>query len=55
MLPSIIPDIGIVNVMHWTTALAAIALGAIAVTVAPLFDYRGLRKMDIPSTLRVME
>ena len=55
MLPSIIPDIGIVNVMHWTTALAAIALGAIAVTVAPLLDYRALRKMDIPSTLRVME
>jgi putative ABC transport system permease protein len=55
MLPSIIPDIGIVNVMHWTTALTAIALGAIAVTIAPLLDYRGLRNMDIPSTLRVME
>ena len=55
MLPSIIPDIGIVNVMHWTTALTAIALGAIAVTIAPMLDYRKLAKMDIPSTLRVME
>jgi putative ABC transport system permease protein len=55
MLPSIIPDIGIVNVMHWTTALAAIGLGAVAVTIAPLLDYRHLANMDIPSTLRVME
>jgi len=55
MLPSIIPDIGIVNVMHWTTALAAIGLGAIAVTIAPLLDYRHLATMDIPSTLRLME
>ena len=55
MLTSIIPDIGIVNVMQWTTALAAIALGAVAVAVAPLLDYRRLAAMDIPSTLRVME
>jgi putative ABC transport system permease protein len=55
MLPSIIPDIGIVNVMHWSTALTALVLGAIAVTIAPLMDYRALSTMDIPSTLRVME
>lgn len=55
MLPSIIPDIGIVNVMHWSTALAAITLGAVAVSIAPLLDYRRLAGMDIPSTLRVME
>ena len=55
MLTSIIPDIGIVNVMQWTTALAAIGLGAAAVTVAPLLDSRRLEAMDIPSTLRVME
>ncbi len=55
MLPSIIPDIGIANVMHATTAFAAIGLGALAVSVAPLLDYRRLATMDIPSTLRVME
>ena len=55
MLTTIIPDIGIVNVMQWTTALAAIGLGALAVAVAPLLDLRRLATMDIPSTLRVME
>jgi putative ABC transport system permease protein len=55
MLSSIIPDIGIVNVMQWSTALAAVGLGAIAVAVAPLLDARRLGAMDIPSTLRVME
>ena len=32
-----------------------LAVGIAAVTVAPLLTFRRLRRMDIPSTLRVME
>jgi hypothetical protein len=32
-----------------------LAVGIVAVTLAPLFTFRRLREMDIPSTLRVVE
>lgn len=37
------------------TVLLATALGVLAVALAPLLTLRKLRRMDIPSTLRVME
>ncbi len=49
------PDIKLTAVLSIGTVLTAVALGAIAVAVAPLLNYRKLRRMNIPSTLRVME
>jgi len=37
------------------TVLAAFAFGTVAALLAPLLTARKLRRMDIPSTLRVME
>ena len=55
MMPGIIEDIGIRNVLNTSTILAAIGLGVITVSIAPLFSARRLAAMDISSTLRVME
>lgn len=52
---SVSPDIQLQAVLSPTTVLTAVALGAVAVAVAPFLNYRKLRRMDIPSTLRVME
>lgn len=52
---SVSPDIQLKAVLSVGTVLTALALGAFAVAVAPLLNYRKLRRMDIPSTLRVME
>jgi putative ABC transport system permease protein len=49
------PDLGIVIAVAPTTIATALALGVLAVGVAPLFVYRRVRRMDVPSTLRVME
>ena len=49
------PDIQLNAVLSVGTILTALALGAIAVAIAPLMNYRKLRRMNIPSTLRVME
>jgi putative ABC transport system permease protein len=50
-----VPDIGIIPDVALQTIFTALALGIVAVAVAPLLTIRRLRKMDIPSTLRVME
>lgn len=55
MIPDVVPDIGVVDHLAWTTVALALALGVLAVSVAPLLSYRRLARMDIPSTLRVME
>ncbi len=55
LLPQTFPDFGIVTAVSTNTWLTAIALGVLAVTVAPLLTVRKLQKMDVPSTLRVME
>lgn len=46
---------GIALTLSGGTVLAAVLLGAGAVAVAPLFTLRRLRRMDVPSTLRVVE
>jgi putative ABC transport system permease protein len=38
-----------------STVATAIAFGVVAVAVAPVVTLRRLRRMDIPSTLRVVE
>ena len=54
-VPSVAPDIGIALTLSGGTVLAAVLLGAGAVAIAPLFTLRRLRRMDVPSTLRVVE
>jgi putative ABC transport system permease protein len=54
-VPRVAPDIGITLTLSGGTVLAAVLLGAGAVAVAPLFTVRRLRRMDVPSTLRVVE
>jgi putative ABC transport system permease protein len=55
LLADTLPDIEVLPTVAVGTVATALALGTIAVTLAPLFTVRRLRKMDIPSTLRVME
>ena len=55
LLPETLPDIGIVTFLAPSTVLTAVGLGVLAVALAPLLTSRKLRRMDIPSTLRVME
>jgi putative ABC transport system permease protein len=54
-MPRVLPDLGINATLSNTTLLTAVVLGVLAVAIAPLFTLRKLRRMDIPSTLRVME
>ena len=55
LLPQTFPDLGIVTAVSGSTWSTAVVLGVVAVTVAPLFTVRKLRRMDVPSTLRVVE
>ena len=55
LLPSTFPDIGMVIALSADTLVTAVLFGAVAVAAAPVLTFRRLRRMDIPSTLRVME
>jgi putative ABC transport system permease protein len=55
LIPETLPEIGIVTFLAPRTVLTAVGLGVLAVAAAPLLTSRKLRRMDIPSTLRVME
>jgi len=50
-----LPDIGVVPYVSLQTVLTAVVLGTVAVALAPLLTLRRLRRMDLPSTLRVVE
>ncbi|MFI7542231.1 FtsX-like permease family protein [Actinoplanes sp. NPDC049599] len=54
-IPSVLPEIGVSATLSARTVLEALALGVLTVTIAPLFTLRRTRRMDIPSTLRVVE
>jgi putative ABC transport system permease protein len=49
------PELGAVVSISPSTLLVAGAIGVLAVAFAPLLTVRRLRRMDIPSTLRVVE
>jgi len=49
------PDLGLIVTVSPGTIATAFLLGVIAVGLAPLFTFRRLRRMDVPSTLRMME
>ncbi|HEU4948260.1 MAG TPA: FtsX-like permease family protein [Kribbella sp.] len=54
-IPAVLPEIGVTATLSSATVLEALALGILTVAVTPLFTLRRLRRMDIPSALRVME
>lgn len=53
LIPQAYPDLWIVSYLAPATLLTAVVVGVGAVAAAPLFTLRRLRRMDIPSTLRV--
>jgi putative ABC transport system permease protein len=55
MLPGTLPDVTITSAVSSTTIWTAVVLGIVAVSIAPLFTVRRMRRMDIPATLRVVE
>lgn len=50
-----VPDLGLTTHIGARTVLLAATMGIVAVSAAPLLIVRSLRRMDIPSTLRVVE
>jgi putative ABC transport system permease protein len=55
LLGETFPDLGITTYLSPSTIAVALGLGILAVALAPVLTIRKLRRMDIPSTLRVME
>lgn len=53
--PRVSPELAAVMVLSPGTLIVALGLGVLAVGAAPLLTVRKLRRMDVPSTLRVME
>ena len=49
------PEIAVPTVIGGGTILATLVFGIVVVGLAPVFTARRLRRMDVPSTLRVME
>ena len=54
-IPNVMPEIGITVTLTAGSILAALLLGLGAVSIAPLFMVRRLRRMDVPATLRLVE
>jgi putative ABC transport system permease protein len=54
-LPETLPDLGLVTTISAPSLLVAAGVGLLAVAVAPLLGARRISRMDVPSTLRVME
>jgi putative ABC transport system permease protein len=54
-IEEVLPELGVIGSLSFgTVALAAFA-GVGAMAAAPLLTIRRLRRMDVPSTLRVVE
>ena len=51
----VFPELGVGITISTGTLVTAILVGVVAVAAAPLLGARRLRRMDIPSTLRVVE
>src|SRR6516225_10168319 len=54
-IPGVIPELGVTAALTGGSIVAALLLGIAAVSIAPLFTLRRMRRMDIPSTLRLVE
>ncbi len=55
IVPETVPDLEVWVVLSPRTLLIAAGVGIVACALAPLFTARRLRRMDVASTLRVME
>ena len=55
LLPDTMPELGIDAYLAPNTLVAIVLLGVLAVALAPLLNLSRLRRMDIPSTLRLVE
>jgi putative ABC transport system permease protein len=53
--PRVLPELGATVAVSAGTIVLAAALGIIATAVAPVLTARKLSRMDVPSTLRVVE
>ncbi|MBK5117950.1 MAG: FtsX-like permease family protein, partial [Thermoleophilia bacterium] len=51
----VLPELGVVVSLSATSVMLAALAGAGAMAAAPLLTVRRLRRMDVPSTLRVVE
>jgi putative ABC transport system permease protein len=54
-LPETLPDLGVPASIGIGTVAKAVVMGVVAVGLAPLLTARRVRRMDVPSTLRVVE
>jgi putative ABC transport system permease protein len=54
-IPGVMPELGVTATLTGGSILTALLLGIATVSVAPLFTLRRMRRMDIPSTLRLVE
>lgn len=52
---SVLPDLAVDPTIFGSTITATLALGVAAVALAPLLNVRKQHRMDVPSTLRVVE
>jgi putative ABC transport system permease protein len=55
LVGSTMPELGLDVAISSSTVATALVLGVVAVGAAPLLTLRKTRRMDIPSTLRVIE
>ena len=55
LLADTAPDLGVLVEISTFSLVLTFFVGVVCVTLAPVFVYRRLREMDVPSTLRVME
>ncbi len=55
LVANTLPEVGINAQLSTGTMMSAVVLGVAAVAIAPLFTLRRLLRVDVPSTLRVME
>lgn len=54
-MPQLVPETRYEARLSTTTLLLSVLIGVVVVALTPLLAIRKMRKMDIPSTLRVME
>jgi putative ABC transport system permease protein len=54
-LPEVLPEVGGTISFSVSTYAAAVLVGVVATALAPLLTVRRLRRMDVPSALRVVE
>ena len=55
LLAETLPEIGVKAVINGGTLVTIMVLATATVALAPVFTLRRLRRMDVPSTLRVLE